>query len=239
MLVVTLCIMSTSETNAGITNGGFETGTFSGWTTTGSASIKTASFGVQPAEGRFQALLTNSSPAVPVGSVESFLGLASGSLNSLGEGTVTNGSALKQTFTVTSGGTVSFSRDFLTNEDTPSTTNDFAFVSLTSLRVLADTNTPNFIPSNTSFIAETGYQTETLMISTAGTYTLGFGVVNVGDTSVSSGLLVDNVTFSPSSAVPEPSSLIMSAIGALGVLTILARTSRRRSRNGDAARINF
>ncbi|MBD2362419.1 PEP-CTERM sorting domain-containing protein [Anabaena minutissima FACHB-250] len=40
--------------------------------------------------------------------------------------------------------------------------------------------------------------------TTAGTYTLGFGVVDVGDTTVNSALLVDNVKLTP---VPEPTTM--------------------------------
>ena len=74
-----------------ITNGGFETGDSTGWATTGSVTIVTASFGSGPPEGDFDALLATSD-AVPVTSLEAFLGLAPGSLTALDHGTVTEGS---------------------------------------------------------------------------------------------------------------------------------------------------
>ena len=84
-----------------------------------------------------------------------------------------------------------------------------------------------YINSNTSFLSETGFQTFSCTIQTAGTYTLGVGAVNVGDTSVEFGLLVDNFVLT-SAAVPEPSSLFLSGIGALGLLVIHAWKNRRR-----------
>jgi len=178
-------------------NGGFETGNFSSWQTVGDTSIETAGFGSSPTEGTYQALLTNGGGSVSDTDLETFLGLTLGSLDGLGNGDATEGTAIKQTVTVSAGTQLSFDWNFLTNEDTPSNTfNDFSFVSIVSntLDTLADTNDA-FVTSATSFNQETGFNSFSYTFSTAGTYTIGVGVVDVQDTSIPSALLVDNFSF--------------------------------------------
>jgi Ca2+-binding RTX toxin-like protein len=128
------------------------------------------------------------------------LGLTSGSLDGLGNGNATVGSAIKQTVTVSAGTQLSFDWNFLTNEGTPTSFNDFGFVSIVSntLDTLANTNS-SFGFSPTIFNEETGFDTFSYTFQTAGTFTLGIGVVDVGDTVVDSGLLVDNLSFTGNS----------------------------------------
>lgn len=209
--------------SAQIQNGSFETDPFgsssiSQWNLSGSAVITDSSFGDAPPDGLQQAFLNNNpntGAATNVGGLESFFGLTSGVLTGLGNGTVTNGSGLSQTFTLTQAGTLSFDYDFVTSEDPTypnSYHNDFAFVSLTGssslLSSLADTTaattfeplqTGRNSPSIDDYLTETGYKTYTAVLS-PGTYQLGLGVVNVGSSDIGSGLLVDNARFTP---VPE------------------------------------
>ncbi|MEQ9670220.1 S8 family serine peptidase [Coleofasciculus sp. G2-EDA-02] len=181
-------------------NGGFETGSFDPWQTTGNTTIETAAFGSGPTEGTNQALLTNGGTSVSDTQLETFLGLTSGSLDGLGNGNATVGSAIKQTVTVSAGTQLSFDWNFLTNEATPTFFNDFGFVSIVSntLNTLANTNS-SFVSSPTIFNEETGFGTFSYTFQTAGTFTLGIGVVDVGDTVVDSGLLVDNLSFTGNS----------------------------------------
>ncbi len=181
-------------------NGGFETGSFDPWQTTGNTTIETASFGSGPTEGTNQALLTNGGASVSDTQLETFLGLTSGSLDGLGNGNATVGSAIKQTVTVSAGTQLSFDWNFLTNESTPTSFNDFGFVSIVSntLDTLANTNS-SFGFSPTIFNEETGFDIFSHTFQTAGTFTLGIGVVDVGDTVVDSGLLVDNLSFTGNS----------------------------------------
>lgn len=130
--------------------------------------------------------------------LENFLGQPSGTIDGLGNGNATEGSAIKQNFSASAGQTVTLNWNFLTNEATPDTLyNDFAFVSVRPLggtSTLADTNSRfPLLGNNTRFNNETGYNTFSYEIPTTGTYTLGLGVVDVEDRVVSSGLLVDNV----------------------------------------------
>ncbi|GEM_PF-2040847 len=179
-------------------NGGFETGDFTAWETIGDTSIETAEFGVIPTHGDFQALLTTGDGSVSDDILESFLGLDFGDIDSINDGNATEGSALEKTITVEAGDVLSFDFNFLTDETTfdsdPETFNDFAFVSITpnSSSELADTGT-FLISSPTEFDQETDYDNFTFEFSEAGTYTVGIGVVDLEDTFVDSGLLVDNL----------------------------------------------
>ncbi len=194
-----------SESGSIIENGSFETGDFEGWNTIGDTSIETDSLGIFPTDGTYQALITNGDSdaggSVVDSDLEEFLDLAPGSLDGLVGGDATEGSVIKQTFTVEAGDVVSFDWNFLTNESTPNTTfNDTAFLNVNGFTFeLADTGT-NFVdaPNVDQFNEQTDTQTLTFSIATAGTYTIGFGVVDVGDEIVDSGLAIDNVAIQSS-----------------------------------------
>ena len=193
------------DSNGGLENGGFETGTFSSWQTIGDTSIQTAEFGIEPSQGDFQALIVNGA-SVAGGSVidsdlEAFLELNPGILDNLGNGDVTEGSAIKQTFTANAGDILTFDWNFLTNEATPDVTfNDFAFFSITPFtQELADTASPIFVDTLAEgFAQETGLQTTSVAISESGTFTLSFGVADISDNITDSALLVDNIQINPS-----------------------------------------
>jgi hypothetical protein len=219
-------VAAVQPASAQLVNGGFETGNFTGWTTTGNASIQTSAFGSGPTEGTFEALLSTGDPTVPDFSLEAFLGLAPGSLDNLGNGNATDGSAIRQTFLAEAGDILTFDWNFLTNEGTPSFFNDFSFVSLSVLSELGDT-TSIFMNSLTPFNQETGFQTFSFTIPTTGTYTLGLGVTDVADNVVDSGLLVDNVKLT---SVPEPTSTLgVLALGAFGAGSLLKRKRQQKA----------
>jgi len=232
------------HTKAAITNGGFETGDFTGYNTLGDTSIQTTGTGFEPPQGTNVAFLNNdptgfnqfgTSPATTsVGTLDSFSGLSAGTLEGMG---VTSGSAINQSFTTT-GGTLSFQYNFLTNE-TPATNQDFAYVALsgtgivgTEFVILANPTLPvGFNPPNGisgpdatdggiyAYLGggtgtETGYLTDAFTGLAAGSYTVAFGVTNVTDNSGSSGLLVDNITAPGSNgggggAVPLPAAALL------------------------------
>ncbi|MBE9037157.1 PEP-CTERM sorting domain-containing protein [aff. Roholtiella sp. LEGE 12411] len=182
-----------------VINGNFETGTFSNWRTIGDNRIETAALGTGTSEGTFQALLTTgasaSGGAVEQSDLEQFLKLPSGLLDKMGNGDVTEGSAIKQTFTANAGDVLTFDWNFLTNEATPSFFNDFAFFSVNPFTLeLADTNSSGFFSTSAvNFSQETGFKTISIGIAQTGTYTLSIGVVDVGDSVVDSALIVDNI----------------------------------------------
>jgi hypothetical protein len=207
---IALGFAAAKPANAAIVNGGFEGfPDFVGWQTSGNTTIQAGDFRV-PAEGVQQAVLatgpgatTGGSDPVTAASLETFLGLAAGTLTGAG---ATEGSAIKQlTISGNAGDTITFSYDLATNEPRLQGNNDFGFVTLNGvLTKLADTtnatNAPPAIDGSgnnagiNSFARETGYQTFTLTLAASGTFTLGFGVVDVGDTLVDTALLIDAVT---------------------------------------------
>ncbi|KYC40909.1 hypothetical protein WA1_25170 [Scytonema hofmannii PCC 7110] len=182
--------------NPTIINGSFESSDFTAWTTIGATSIQKSAFGSGLIEGTSQALLSTAGATFSDAIIETFLGLEAGSLDNLGNGGVIQGSAIRQTFTANAGDILTFNWNFLTNEKAQVFPfNDFSFVSISSLSELADTTFSSSVTSlTTQFFDETGFQTFSFTIPTTGTYTLGLGVADVGDNTIDSGLLVDNVT---------------------------------------------
>ena len=192
-------------------NGSFETGNFDNWTTTGQTSVEDSGFGVTPTDGDKQAALQTlqNSTGITAVEIETFLGLSTGTLTNQG---ATEGSAIKQIVIANAGDTLSFSWNFLTDQDPDPTYDDLAFFTLNN-SLTENTNIPN-TPSFSVLAKETEYQSFSYTISSSGIYTLGFGIVDRGDTTVNSALLVDNVQIR-SSAVPEPMTML-GALTALG-----------------------
>lgn len=224
-----LCCVSVAS--ADFTNGGFESG-FASWATTGIASVETASIGTGTTQGIQQALLdTFDNTGANASSIESFLGLGSGDLNSIAASlnpgdTVVEGSALKQTITVNAGDKLTFDWNMLTDEFMASAQmNDFSFVSIvdtmTNISVLADVMSGSFAASSTMFAHETGFNSFSHTFTTGGTYTIGFGVVDVGHADFGSALVVDNVQ-----VVPSPAAF---ALAALGMPIAVSMVRRRRA----------
>jgi Subtilase family/SdrD B-like domain len=177
-------------------NWGFEIGNFKDWKTIGNATIQTAAFGINPTEGKYQALITTGSGSVSDAQMENVLGLTNGKLDSLLNGNATEGSAIQlATITAKKGDVLTLDYNFMTNESSPSNYKDSAFLTISSNQVskLADTNS-NLSRSTNSFGLQTGYNTFTYQFDRDGTYTVGIGVVDAEDTAVDSALLVDNVT---------------------------------------------
>ncbi|MBE9005452.1 PEP-CTERM sorting domain-containing protein [Fortiea sp. LEGE XX443] len=218
-------ILTSAPAHAALLNGGFENGNFTDWLTVGNTSIQTADFGSNPTEGNFQALISTTADGITAtpGELEDFLGLAPFSLDDI-NGPIFSGSAIQQEFSAVAGQTLSFGWNFLTNEASQSPSfNGFAFVNIDSLERLADTFS-TLIPSSTTFLSETGYQTFSYTIPTTGTYSLGIGVATVGDSFGSFGVLVDNAA-----VVPESDSVVgVLAVGALSFGYMLRRRQKKR-----------
>ncbi|MGD1806050.1 PEP-CTERM sorting domain-containing protein [Dapis sp. BLCC M126] len=216
----TIATLTAVPDASAIVNSSFEND-FTGWSTIGSTSIEDGSFGTTPSDGDFNALI-NSNGGVDESAINAFLNLASGDIESF-LGSDATGSAIKQTIFAKAGDTLTFDFNFLTNEFTPDYLfNDSAFVSISGLNILADTNS-NFITSITPFSEETGYQSFSYTFSETGNYTLGFGAVNVGDDAVNSGLLIDNVELT---STPEPTTILGLFATACGAFSLLKRNQK-------------
>ena len=241
-----------NPSSAAVLNGSFESG-ITGWTATGDVSIQTSAYGSTPTDGNAIALLTTASLLEPDGNLNCsgsnqpvsancletvFLGLSLNSLNDPNNpffGVAREGSGIKQTFTVQAGDRLTLDWNFLTAD--PSADNqDYAFIVLSELSNLSNlsydnlpklNNTAGLITSNTLFGNETGFKPFSYTFTESGTYTLGIGVVDVGDFEVSSGVLVDNINLTNrDEKIPEPSSLFgLLALGISGTISALTRKS--------------
>ena len=189
---------------ASLVNGDFEAG-LAGWGTTGT----TSSTGVNVNSGLLAALITNAANT----NLSVFTGAVIPG---------TGGGGISQTFSLGSATTLSFIWDFQTNETTPSSFNDAAYVVIDgTATLLADTKSALFVgaPGN-GFNEKTGYQTFSIGLG-AGSHVLSFVVTDVGDTVVDSGLYVDGVT--TGGTVPEPGSLALLGLGLVGVVALRKR----------------
>ncbi len=198
----TATVNVTVEAVAGFENGGFEDG-LSGWESIGDANTA-GNIGEGPLAGSSQGVLTTNNGQggnQSDSSLENFLGVSNGSLDSINNRNATAGSAIRRTITVEAGATLTFSVNFLTNESVSSFYNDFAFFSVSSNRSsevyeLADTNTDELSSSGSSYSISTGYKTFSYTFTAGGTYTIGFGVIDIWDTVFDSALLIDEISLS-------------------------------------------
>lgn len=227
--LVALCALLVPHVcSAAVVNGNFETGNLSGWTPIGSAKVFGASVGVAPTEGVFQGYLeTTGNFTALAPAVVASLGVPGSAILGLGAGTPTNGSGISQSLTVSAGDTLTFDWNFLTDElNEEATFNDFGFFTISgSAFLLASRNgsTFNTVSPPAGFDGQTDWQTQSYTFSSAGTYTLGFGVFNVGDTGHNSVLLLDAIVI----PMPEPAS---GALLTFGALLACAKRWRRRQR---------
>lgn len=218
----------TQAAAAPLHNGDFASGSLApDWTATGNASVENLLAGPAAFMGNVgvAAYTLGSGPAVTEASLSAALGLSSGALASLKQpgdsGNVVFGSAIQQSFTANAGDQLSFNWNFLSDENSNATGNDFAFLLFDgTLTRLANTFTP-LGPTATVFTYESGFQPLSFAITTSGAHSIAFGAVDVNDALGASALLVDDVRVT---AVPEPSAVMLLLAG----LALVAVTARRR-----------
>lgn len=127
------------------------------------------------------------------------------------------------------GDVIMLTYNFLTNESTPSSSNDFGFVSLgTLLDELADTGA-SFLaaPWITGFLEQTGFSEFTIGVTASGTYILGLGVVDVGGVGGNSALVLGDPTIDGNGLVAAPSPLALVGLGLAGMAGLAWRRQRR------------
>ncbi|OAI41930.1 hypothetical protein AYO41_01265 [Verrucomicrobia bacterium SCGC AG-212-E04] len=197
-------------------------------------------YGVPPFGGNFQLLLTtfnatdgpglSGTNAIAVngaGGLTSQLGLPAGTITFAGAIPVGTGSAYQLTLgALVVGQQVGFSYDFLTSEGGHP---DFAFAALQNTTTgvvtyiaFANANQGGLVVSpSPNFNLETGYLTLAgINVNVAGNYVLSIGVADANNTSIASGLLIDNITVS---VIPEPSTLALALVGIVGVTGFIRR----------------
>lgn len=188
---------------------------FPAWSTSGDATVVddvsflTSAFST----GTDDATNQNNSTIDPVGlgDLETFVGLTSGGFATAGMD-VTEGSAMKQTFNVLAGETISFDWEFLTNE----TSFDLAFIVLDGVFTEL-VNSLAAVPGASYGYANSvngTYTSAAFAVNT--TVTLAIGVADTGDFTASSALRIPTV-------IPEPSSYIMLGLGLAGLVGLRRR----------------
>lgn len=197
--VAALAAVATTAARADVlTNGGFETGDLTGWTaatnSTGSVNVVTT---------------TNDANFNPIAPTQGnfFAVLTAGDQSVY--------TTLSQTFTISTRSSVTGNTAFLGFDVLPN--NDDGFVKL-----IGAGGTQTLFAANIASVGafgSTGWQSFGAILD-PGTYTLQFGVENIGDANLSSQVLADNVAVS---AVPEASTWAMLLVGFAGLGLVATR----------------
>lgn len=164
---------------------GFESGNFSGWNVLGSAAVVQQHGTYQPTEGDYLGALFGAGASA--GQIESFLGLNQGKLSAMGNGTATNGSALKTTLNVKAGDVVHFDWAFIATDYLPF--NDFSVAVTGNGQVLELADIQGVGNYGT-----TGWKSFDYTATADMVLTVGVAVSNVLDSGLSPQLLIDNLT---------------------------------------------
>lgn len=225
----TLLLALAAPAYAQIANGTFSSG-LTGWSASGDASTRDGAGFVTNAslaedDDDLGAGFHNfsSTEVFSASNLETSLGLPADALSpDAGNGILaTEGSALLQSVTVQAGDVLSFDWTFLTNEAAGT---DYAFVVIDGTAVDLSTGVTLAAGTTYDYGFTTGAQSfQSAPFASAGTVTIGFGVVEVDSFVASSALSFDNVSLS---AIPEPSAF--AAFAGLAGLALAA--TRRRAR---------
>jgi hypothetical protein len=138
--------------------------------------------------------------------LQTSLGLPDTALDVDDDNLAWEGSAIRGSVTVGAGDVLRFNWNFRTNESQSRGGMDFAFF-LVGNQVIKLADFTDATKASDPFFRETGFREYTF--AQAGTYTIAFGVVDIGDYLVSSALEIKDARIEP---VPEPLTI-------LGVMT--------------------
>jgi hypothetical protein len=227
---VTLAWKSTDVHAGSIWSVGFESG-LENWSSGGTVKTEESTFGHTPTKGDYQAVL-NTGAGLKAAEMESHLGMSFGSLDKKWH----QGAAIWQTISLSEGDSIAFDWNFLeTQSPAKKFDGDFAFWTLVGSQDKGMASPFELISTSSSISRLAGYQTtSSSAVPSAGKYTLGFGVINVGNNSGASTLLIGNLRLirgnieppagpndgpvSANSVVPEPGTFAIFGVGAIGLI---------------------
>jgi PEP-CTERM motif len=181
--------------------------------------LTTASFAFVDDYG-FAAGALNVSGQEPRGAgfdLETVAGVAPGSLDLDAATMATEGSALSRSFKVNTGDRISFDWQLATRDTDAGL--DFAFVVIGGQRIDLGKASQAGLTAGTNWLAQTGISHFEYTFQSGGDVAVAFGVVDVGDYSATSALMLDNIA-----VVPEPASYAL----LLGGGMLLAAMRRRK-----------
>lgn len=186
-------------------NHGFETGDLTGWNTIGQVTAASTTnvttnngtnYTISPSQTTMAFL---DSYNAGVGTIENFLGLTNGILQSTSLATgqssqsLTNGSAISQNFLANAGDTISMFWNYAARDYIPHTDPSFGVLVAPDgsavINILASTTGPGLVTGSDGI---SGVFSFNQLLTQTGEYKLGFAVTNSGDTSLNAALFLDN-----------------------------------------------
>ncbi len=153
--------------------------------------------------------------------LENAIGLVAGALDKSVVEAAMEGSAVRSSFAVSAGQTLSFDWLLASRDVGAGFGLDYAFISINgALMALADAASASE-PGTGDYLAQTGLQHFSYTFADAGVFDIAIGVVDVGDFIATSALTFNN--FAVANAVPEPGSLPLLLAGLAGVAAVVRR----------------
>lgn len=156
-----------------------------GWTSLGTVTVQKQFDGYSATEGQYFAALSGDSASSS--QIESFLGLSSGKLNSLGNGTPTTGAALKAQVTVHAGDVLHFDWTFKATDYLPF--NDFSVAVVGNNNQALELSDVQAVGS----YGTSGWHTYSYTATSDAVITVGVATSNVYDSGLSPELMSDNL----------------------------------------------
>lgn len=205
-ILITSVVLGTGSAMAApisLINQGFETGDLSGWDTIGQV-VAAGPTTVVTNNGTNYLISPNESSmafmdsfGASVSEIESFFGIASGSFNAtqtpFGNSSLTNGSAISQSFVASAGDTIDMSWNYAARDYIPFTDPSFAVLiapdGTTQIETLASTTGPGLATGSDGISGVFSFAEE---LSQDGEYTIGFAVTNSSDTILNATLFLDD-----------------------------------------------
>ncbi len=177
--------------------------------------------------------LSGNDPLAAGGDLEGFIGAQVGALDHDIINQAEEGSAIKMTFNVVAGETLTIDWNMVTNDTTSSGIGLDTFFLYSTLNgavtSLATSGEATLTSTTPNYAMGTGNEVSTYTWTKSGTETLSLGIDDVGDYDNSTQVVLTGITVS-TAAVPEPSSAAEFAVGlmVLGLIVLIRRASQPR-----------